>query len=71
MPAVVCHLSDDVGRRAKSINPEALGLFRQDQRAVTDETGAQQGGCMGIIIEFRQSKTTAFVRQRILVGIKD
>ena len=47
------HLGDDVRRRAKAVQPEALGIARHRERAVADETGAEQRRRMGVVARRR------------------
>ena len=49
-PLVTCHLRDDVGRGAETVNTEAARIARHDERAVADETRAQQRRSVGVVV---------------------
>ena len=57
-----CHLRDDVRRCAKTIDAEPLGATRFDERAVPDQSGAEQGSGLGIGIVLGNWKTKSFIR---------
>src|SRR5439155_26815705 len=59
-------LRHDVRRGAKSIDPKPLRVTRFEERAITNQAGAEQRRGFGVGINIRQREAKAFVGHRIL-----
>ena len=66
-PALVArHLRHQVGRRAESVDADALGIARLSQRAVADQPGAQQRPGLDVGQTGRKRMDEACVGDRVL-----
>ena len=60
---MVRHLRDDVSRSAESVNAQPFCIAGFDQRAIANQTGAEQRRSAGVGIKLRQRETETLVRQ--------
>ena len=59
-------LRDDVRRCAEAVQPEPLGVAGEPQRAIADQTGAEEGRAADREEVRRQRIAVALVRERVL-----